>query len=91
MRDIVWWRSDEAKDARAANYLSAMLWMCTDNRRVEFGMGRNPPEWPALFHYDGETDQPFWLECKVPTHARDYMRGCQDSHMNDAAKLLAQS
>lgn len=84
---IDWWRSGDAKDARAANYLTMMLWASPDHRRQEFPA---VPEWPALFHYDNETDQPFWLECKVPVHARDYMRGCRDMDMNAAAKLLAE-
>lgn len=44
MRDLAWWRSDEAKDARAKLYLAELLFRNPDNRREEYKTGRIP-EW----------------------------------------------
>ena len=92
MNDIDWWRSDEAKDARAANYLSCLLFASSENRREDFN-SKSAPEWPAIFHYDAETDAPFWVECKSPVHAKDFWRGCRkdhrETHINEAARKLA--
>jgi len=88
MRDLVWWRSDEAKDARAKLYLAELLFRNPDNRREEYKTG-HIPEWPAVFHYCTTDDTPYWVEVKVAIHARDYARDDLGGHMNEAAKKLA--
>lgn len=88
MRDFNWWRSDEAKDARTSQYVAALLFADARNKREVFS-SRYTPEWAAIFYYDNGTDTPYWVECKVAVHAKDFARGCHESHINEAAQALA--
>lgn len=90
---INWWRSEDAFATRCGRYLAHMLWADARNKRREYlSLEDTGPEWPAVFYYDAETDQHFWVECRIPTHLRDYERGCTHfEHMNAAARLILES
>jgi hypothetical protein len=88
IKDLEWWRSDEARDARVCKYVALILWSDESNRRQAWTMGI--PSWPAVFHYDSVSDQPFWVECKSPVHAKDFVTGADERHFNGAAKSLAE-
>jgi hypothetical protein len=87
-KDAEWWKSDDARDFRVAQYVAYILFSLP-HRRQHFGVKTPPPEWPAVVYYDGESDMPFWVECKSRTHARDFLKGCQDQHVNAALRELA--
>lgn len=86
-RDANWWKSDEARDARVALYVSHLVFSNPENRRHAFHLGM--PEWAAIFHYDPETDLPFWVEVKSSTHGKDFLKGCHEDHANDGLRKLA--
>jgi hypothetical protein len=73
-----------------SKYVASILWSIASHRRVPFGIRGDVPEWPAVFHYDCDTDSPFWIECISPVHAKDFICGADESHYNSAAKLLAE-
>ena len=86
VRDSNWWKSDAAYEHRCAQYLTHMLWADEHKKRIAFGGPE--PDWPAVFHYHADMDEPYWLECTVPTHLRDYAQNGNSDHMNAAARAI---
>lgn len=88
MKDLTWWQSDDARNARLAKYVAHILYMNPENKREEFRID-NKPEWAAVFHYDTQSDTPYWVEVKRRTHAKDFIVGGDPEHFNIAARQLA--
>lgn len=71
--------------------LWAYLWWALSlkgNRKEPFRTV-GAPEWPAVWMYDEETDQPMWIEIEAPMHAVDFMRVFPE-RINAAARELAE-
>lgn len=87
-RNLEWWRSDDAYECRCAISLAQLLSNDEKRRRGPWSPTSIPePEYPAIWFYDPETDQPLWLEMTAPIHVKDYARGYPD-RLNSAAREL---
>jgi hypothetical protein len=86
--NLAYWKEDSpaGRERRIGLYLFEMLKRI---HRTSVFTGEEWTEYPAVWGYDSEQDQPLWVEIKAPVHARDYRCAFKD-RMNKAALALAE-